>query len=59
MTGGYAVKGHASMRYGFTMIAEIDSEGAWNSQVIDALRGDTIADCRQPIVERSLCRASR
>jgi hypothetical protein len=29
------------MRYGFTMIPKIDSEGAWNSQVIDALRGDT------------------
>ena len=47
------------MRYGFTMIPEIDSEGAWNSQVFDAIPGDTGRQLSAADRGGEPCRASR
>jgi hypothetical protein len=59
MTGARPSKGTPSLRYGFTMIPEIDSEGAWNSQVIDAIPGDTGRQLSAADRGGEPCRASR
>lgn len=47
--------GLTSTKHGFTQVRDLTADGTWEGRVVNPHKGETIADCAQPLRDGGLC----